>query len=129
MSSAKTPQKRIHPAILARARELRQPLTPQEQKLWQRLRGKQLYGLKFRRQHPIDRFILDFYCAAHKLAIEIDGHHHADPEQQRYDQARTQWLQQQGLRVIRFTNQEVDTNIEGVLAEIRRVCGVSSLSY
>jgi very-short-patch-repair endonuclease len=128
MSSAKTQQKRIHPAILARARELRQPLTPQEQKLWQRLRSKQLDGLKFRRQHPIGRFILDFYCAAHKLAIEIDGDSHADPKQQRYDEARTAWLQQRGLRVIRFTNQEVDANIDGVLAEIRRVCGVSPSS-
>ena len=120
--SPPTQQKRIHPAILARARELRQPLTPQEAKLWQRLRRKQLYGLKFRRQHPVERFILDFYCPQHKLVIEIDGDSHAEPEQQLYDQARTEWLEQQGMRVIRFTNREVETNIEGVLEEIARVC-------
>ncbi len=124
MSSPKQ-QKRIHPAILTRARELRQPLTPQEQKLWQRLRNKQLYGLKFRRQHPIYRFILDFYCPQHKVVIEIDGHGHAEPEQRQYDEARMAWLEEEhGLQVIRFTNREVDTNIEGVLEEIARMCGV-----
>ena len=114
----------IHPAILARARELRQPLTPQENKVWQRVRRKQLYGLKFRRQHPIFRFILDFYCPQYKLVIEIDGHSHFEPEQHRYDQARTEWLEQRGLRVIRFTNREVETNLEGVLMTIARGCGV-----
>jgi len=114
----------VHPAILARAKELRRPLTPQEQKLWQRLRRKQLYGIKFRRQHPLFRFILDFFCYQRRLVIEIDGHSHADLDQQRYDQARTEWLEQRGLRVIRFTNREVDENIEGVLAEIARACGV-----
>ena len=76
-------KKRVHPTILTRARELRRGQTPQEQKLWQRLRNKQLYGLKFRRQHPIHRFILDFYCHQHGLVVEIDGHGHANPEQQR----------------------------------------------
>jgi very-short-patch-repair endonuclease len=99
-------------------------MTPQERKLWQCLRGKKLYGLKFRRQHPIYRFILDFFCHRHKLAVEIDGHSHAEPEQQAYDRARTEWLTQYGLRVIRFTNREVDTNIEGVLDEIARACGI-----
>jgi very-short-patch-repair endonuclease len=116
--------KRWHPAIVNRSRELRQPLTPPEQKLWQRLRNRQLFGLKFRRQHPIDPFVVDFFCHQHQLVIEIDGHHHAEPAQQRYDQARTEWLEQRGMRVIRFTNRDVDTNIEGVLAEIARQCGV-----
>ena len=121
-------KKQVHPAILTRARELRQPLTPQEQKLWQRLRSKQLYGIKFRRQHPIYRFILDFFCYQHRLVIEIDGDSHADPEQQRYDEARTEWLEQRGLRVIRFTNREVDTNIEGVLQTIAAQCGYNHVS-
>jgi very-short-patch-repair endonuclease len=114
----------ILPAILERARELRREMTPQERKLWQRLRGKQLFGVKFRRQHPVDRFILDFYCYQHNLAIEIDGHSHYQPEQQAYDEARTDWLAQYGIRVIRFTNRDVDTNLEGVLGEIARACGV-----
>jgi very-short-patch-repair endonuclease len=122
------PTRHVHPAILARARELRRPLTPQEVKLWARLRRKQLYGIKFRRQHPMDRFILDFFCYQHKLVIEIDGGQHAEPEQQAYDQARTEWLEGRGLRVIRFTNRDIDANIEGVLGEIARQCGVDDES-
>jgi len=113
-----------HPEIIRRARALRRDMTPQEAKLWHRLRGKQFYGLKFRRQHPRHQFILDFYCHEKKLVIELDGHSHAELEQQRYDQARTDWLVEDGLRVIRFANREVDHNLEGVLAEIARVCGV-----
>lgn len=118
------PTRHVHPIILARAGELRQPLTPLEAKLWACLRGKQLYGLKFRRQHPIYRFILDFFCYRHNLVIEIDGDSHADPDQQTYDQARTEWLEERGYRVIRFTNREVNNNIEGVLQEIARACGI-----
>ncbi len=118
------PNRYVNPAILARAKELRRPMTPHEAKLWQRLRGKQLYAIKFRRQHPIYRFILDFFCYEHRLAIEIDGDSHAEPDQQLYDQARTEWLEQHGLRVIRFTNRDIDANIEGVLQEIARQCGI-----
>jgi len=113
-----------HPVILARARELRRPMTPHEAKLWQHLRRKQLGGLKFRRQHPMYRFILDFFCPQRRLVIEIDGDTHADPAQQAYDQARTQWLEAHGLRVIRFTNRQVETNLDGVLQEIARHCGL-----
>lgn len=113
-----------HPELIARAKELRRPLTPAEAKLWHRLKTKQLYGLKFRRQHPIHRFILDFYCHEQRLVIEVDGDSHAEPTQQRYDQARTEWLNQQGLRVLRFSNREIEDNLEGVLVEIARQCGV-----
>jgi very-short-patch-repair endonuclease len=117
--------KKWHPAIVRRARDLRQPLTPQEQKLWRRLRNRQLFGLKFRRQHPIGPFVVDFFCHQHRLVVEIDGHHHAEPEQQRQDEARTAWLEEeQALRIIRFSNREVDRNIEGVLVEIARMCGL-----
>jgi very-short-patch-repair endonuclease len=113
-----------HPTLIARAKELRRPMTLQEAKLWQRLKTKQFFGLKFRRQHPLHRFILDFYCHEKRLVIEVDGHSHAEPAQQRYDQTRTEWLEQHGLRVIRFHNREVDNNLEGVLEEIARQCGV-----
>jgi len=99
-------------------------MTPQERKLWWFLRGKKLYGIKFRRQHPVDRFILDFFCYEHNLAIEIDGHSHYEPDQEEYDQVRTEWLARYGIRVIRFTNRDVDTNIGGVLDGIARACGV-----
>ena len=118
------PTRRVQPAILARARELRQEMTPQERRLWQRLRRNQLHDLKFRRQHPVGRFVLDFYCHQHNLAVEIDGPSHAEPDQQAYDQARTDWLAERGIHVIRFTNRDVEANIEAVLTQIARHCGL-----
>ncbi len=115
--------RRIDPAILQRAKELRRPLTPAEARLWQYLRAKSLCGLKFRRQHPLGRFILDFCCIERKLVIEVDGDSHAGRVE--YDQARTEWLQAQGYRVVRFSNRDLMNNIEGVVAEIARECGVS----
>jgi very-short-patch-repair endonuclease len=111
---------RIYPPLLTAARELRQPQTPAETKLWARVRNHQLDGLKIRRQHPIDRFIIDFYCAEAKLCIEIDGDSHA--EQVEYDQARTAWLNERGYAVIRFTNREVFNQCEAVCQEIAAEC-------
>jgi very-short-patch-repair endonuclease len=102
----------------ARARELRKELTPAEKKLWQYLRTDQLEGAHFRKQHAVDTYIVDFFCAKSKLVIEIDGDSHA--EQREYDAARTQWLtEQHNYRVLRFTNREVLTNIEAVVEAIR----------
>ena len=109
-------------AMQERARQLRREQTPAERKLWARLRQRQIYGLRFRRQHPIGRFIVDFCCISHKLVIEIDGRTH--DAQMAYDQARAELLQGQGYKVIRFTNSEVEREIDGVLAEIARECGV-----
>ena len=114
----------VDAAIKARAKELRQPLTPTEQKLWQRLSNRQLYGLKFRRQHPVYRFILDFYCYEHRLVVEIDGDSHAETAQQARDEVRTEWLEAHGYRVIRFTDREVEHNIDGALVDIAQACGV-----
>ena len=108
---------RIHPVILARAREMRQPQTPAEATLWRAIRNQQT-GFKFRRQHPIDRFIIDFYCAQAKLLIEIDGDSHLQSDQEEYDQARTKYLEELGYKVIRFTNNDVRYNIEIVVTEI-----------
>ena len=81
-----------------------------------RLRNRQLNGLKFRRQHPIDRFIIDFYCDEAKLCIEVDGDSHA--EQIEYDQARIAYLNELGYTVIRFINREVFNQCEAVLQRI-----------
>ncbi len=116
-------QHRHLPQVLTRARELRQPQTPAEQKLWSRLRSQQLGGFKFRRQHPIDRFIVDFYCAVCQLVIEIDGDSHA--EQVEYDAARTEWLNAHGYCVIRFTNHEVEHELDAVLESILHECSRS----
>ena len=108
---------RIHPIILARARELRQPQTPAEATLWRHLRNRNL-KYKFRRQHPIHRFIIDFYCAEAKLLIEIDGDSHLVKEQIEYDKARTEYLEALGYKVIRFTNNDVRYTISAVVDKI-----------
>lgn len=96
----------VMPAILQLARDHRHPLTPAETKIWSRVRNRGL-GFKIRRQHPIWRFIADFYCAEAKLVIEIDGDSHAESDQEEYDKARTEWLEERGYRVIRITNEDV----------------------
>ncbi|MCL4531015.1 MAG: endonuclease domain-containing protein [Chloroflexi bacterium] len=110
----------IYPPILLRSRELRQPQTPAEATLWRHLRNRNL-TYKFRRQHPIDRFIIDFYCAQAKVCIEIDGSQHFKPKQEEYDRARTAFLEELGYKVIRFTNDDVRLNIQAVVDEIVRV--------
>jgi len=104
--------------VRQRAKELRQAGTSAERLLWERLRGRQLDGLKFRRQHPIGRCIVDFYCAEAALVVELDGGIHT--VQREWDIERTAVLESQGCRVIRFVNQTVVGDIEGVLAEIAR---------
>ncbi len=93
-------------------------MTDAEQLLWQCLRGKQLEGFKFRRQHPIERFVLDFYCPSVKLAIELDGGQHSTEGGRASDYERTAYLKGMGIRVIRFWNHEVLGNLEGVLTSI-----------
>jgi very-short-patch-repair endonuclease len=97
------------------ARALRHASTDAEIRLWAALRGRRLAGFKFRRQHPIDRFVVDFVCTKHHLVIEADGGQHADSEA---DAERTKWLEGQGWRVLRFWNNDILANIEGVLETI-----------
>ena len=108
---------RIHPAIRQFARELRQPQTPAEATVWSHLRNRNL-KYKFRRQHPIDFFIIDFYCAEARLLIEIDGTSHDEKEQQEYDRARTEYLEALEYKVIRFRNEDVRYNIHAVVSAI-----------
>ncbi|MGB9369532.1 MAG: endonuclease domain-containing protein [Xanthobacteraceae bacterium] len=104
-----------------RARRLRHQPTGVEQKLWQRLRRDQLNGLNFRRQHPMGPYVLDFYCPAIGLAIELDGGQHNFDQQQQRDERRTRWLEARGVKLIRFWNNDVTGNLYGVLSEIARV--------
>ena len=85
----------VYPPILQAACDLRHPLTPTERQLWTRVRNRQL-GHKIRRQHPIFRFIADFFCAEAMLVIEIDGDSHGEPKQAKYDALRTEWLEAHG---------------------------------
>ena len=98
------------------ARELRKNMTDAERHLWQKLRGRQLAGIKFRRQHPIGPYIADFASLEIRLIIELDGGQHA--QQQQYDQQRSAFLQNQGYRILRFWNHDVLQNTDGVLQEI-----------
>ena len=102
-------------------RELRQELTQAEKILWPELRNRKLNGLKFRRQHPIDKFVLDFYCHERKLAIELDGSIHDVKLNKEYDEARTAMLGGLGIYTLRFRNNEVINNIESVLRKIDEV--------
>ena len=104
--------------IVQAARTQRRQPTPMEAKLWDELRDRRLGGLKFRRQHPLGRFVLDIFSVDHQLAIEIDGPVHADPKQAAYDAARTEYLQQRGIRVLRFSNRELEQNLPDVLRRI-----------
>ena len=112
------PRWRASREMQQRARELRKEMTFAEKRLWQYLRNGQLDGALFRKQHAVDTYIVDFFCAKSKLVIEVDGDSHA--EQMEYDAARTQWLcEQHQCRVLRFTNHDVLTNIEAVVEMIR----------
>ena len=107
---------KVSEAKLQRARELRRHMTPEEAMLWERLRAHRLNGLHFRRQQVIDGFIVDFYCHAASLVVEVDGGVHA--AQAGYDLERDQVLAQRGLRVLRISNAEVERDLAGVLARI-----------
>jgi very-short-patch-repair endonuclease len=104
-----------------RARALRAAQTEVERRLWQRLRHRQLNGAKFRRQHPIGGFIVDFFCMDSRLVIELDGSHHGEESERHADERRTEYLASQGYRVLRFWNEEVLDNIDGVLETIAKL--------
>src|SRR6185369_8323743 len=106
---------RSNPKTRTRAIELRKELTPAERKLWSRIRNDQL-GVNFRRQHAVGNFIPDFVCIEKKLIIELDGSQHL--EQAKYDAERTSFLEAQGYRVLRFWNNDVMNNMNGVVRSI-----------
>ncbi|HUC65134.1 MAG TPA: endonuclease domain-containing protein [Stellaceae bacterium] len=101
------------------ARRLRRDMTEAEKIIWRLLRARQLAGYTFRRQEPIGRYIVDFVCFQPRLVVEIDGGQHADPT--RYEEERTGFLEREGFRVLRFWNNEVLENREGVCLRILEV--------
>ena len=107
-----------NPDIFKRASELRKNMTEAEKILWSALRRKQVQGKRFRRQHPISTFIVDFYSHEAKLVIEVDGGIHNIPEQKEYDSGRSDELERLGLKIIRFTNTQVFQNLGKVVKEI-----------
>ena len=109
--------------MLDARRDLRNNPTPEEDILWQSLRSSKS-GFKFRRQHSIGNFIVDFYCPAKKLIIEIDGGQHLDKKE--YDKERSNYLESLGFKVIRFWNEEVNKEMDSVIEKIKKELGFSS---
>ena len=110
--------KQGHSENLGLKRRLRSEMTHAEMRLWARIRAKQFQGLKFRRQHGIGPYIVDFYCPEKSLVIEVDGDTHAEPSQIFKDERRDRYLQSLSLRVIRYTNDDIVLNLNGVLEDL-----------
>lgn len=110
----------VHPVKQARAKQLRHRMTVAEDLLWSRIRSNQLDGIHWRRQQVIDGLIVDFYCHAARVIVEVDGPVHE--LQTEYDSARDRILASRHLLVVRFSNEDVISNLEGVLAEMSAIC-------
>ena len=121
--------KRIHnkKELLKIRKKLRKNLTPAEAFLWRYLKAKKLNGRRFQKQHSIDNFIVDFYCASEKLIIELDGQVHMNSSATENDENRTAHIESLGFTVIRFENKMVFNHLESVLKEIRDNFNCSSL--
>jgi very-short-patch-repair endonuclease len=109
------------PEIFKKAKELRKVETGAEKILWMKLCRNQIFGLQFRRQHPINRFIADFYCHKIKLVIEVDGAIHEQAKNKEYDQERSAIFSKFGISVLRFTNSQIMDNIESVIESIKQI--------
>ncbi len=119
-------RKQIHdlPHLRDHRKSLRKNLTPAEAFLWNELKTQKFHGLKFRRQHSIKNYIVDFYCAPFQLIIELDGNYHNEPNQFEKDELRDQDLENMGFTVLRYENQYVFSELKHVLEDIKRHCGV-----
>ena len=108
-----------HPRQRAVRKALRRDATPAERCLWRIVRARRLAGIKFRRQHRIGRYVVDFYSPAARLAVELDGSVHDDPLRSEYDGVRQRYLESLGIRVVRFSNQEVISTPDVVATALR----------
>ncbi len=120
--SRREPRHRIPPKLGKHSRALRRDLTQPERALWYILRNRRLYGLRFRRQQPIGSYIVDFYCPAARLVVEVDGETHIGRDAA--DRRRTAYLEKQGLKVLRVTNDEVLQDLEAAAMAILEAAGV-----
>ena len=111
------------PEVRSNARELRKRMTPAEDLLWCNLRNRKCGGYKFRRQHPINQFVADFYCHEKKVVVEVDGGYHLSVDQIEADDNRTAEMEKWDIMVLRFTNDEVLHHMHEVLEGVKKVCG------
>jgi 5-methyltetrahydrofolate--homocysteine methyltransferase len=107
-----------------RARQLRRDSTEPERRLWRELSGRRLGGRRFRRQHPIGSYIVDFVCLVKRFVVEVDGVHHDEPDRAAHDQHRTQWLEGEGFTILRVRNGEILDNLSGVAETIFQEIGL-----
>ena len=105
-------------ATIVRAKQLRRSMSPAEARLWLALRGKAAGGFKFRRQHPLGPYVLDFYCHAAKLAVEVDGYAHLTGDHPERDERRDAWLEERGVRTLRIDARDVRNELDGVVGLI-----------
>ena len=110
------------PIIFKRAKELRKSSTEAEKVLWKFLRNRNFHNMKFRRQHPISSYIVDFYCHEKNLVIEVDGGIHNLTEEKENDQVRENDLKELGLKILRFKNEDILKNIDQVIKRIEKDC-------
>ena len=110
------------PQIFERAKMFRKDMTESEEKLWGMLKSRKVLGLRFRPQHPIDIFIADFYCHPLKMVIEVDGGIHNSKDQIEYDIGREAELNEWGIKVIRFSNEEIENDINMVKNQLVEIC-------
>ncbi len=115
---------RNDPSLKIRRQELRRNQTEAEKAFWKRIRAKQFFGMKFFRQYSVGPYILDFYCPQMKLAIELDGGQHNNEVDRAYDDARSSYLNAQGIKVVRFWNHEVLQHLDSVLMKIAETQGI-----
>jgi very-short-patch-repair endonuclease len=121
MTDHDPPKQIVHPVKIVRARRLRKKQTRAEYIFWQIVRDRRLLGLKFRRQHPIGSFIVDFYCHELSLVVEVDGPIHDQPNVIAYDNRRSLFLESLGLKIIRFKNDEVLYGDECIVLRIKEL--------
>ena len=103
------------------ARKLRKEATLQERKFWNILKNRQFYGFKFRRQFPVDKYVVDFVCESKKIILEIDGGQHNEGVNIQKDEERTAYLNSKGYKVYRFWNNEIDQNFDGVYQKLKEI--------
>ena len=108
------------PSVFEKAKMLRENMTEAEKILWQHLSNNKMEGFRFKAQHPIGKFVADFYCHKAKLVIEVDGKYHEETEQREYDENRSDAIEHFDIKIIRFANEQVYYTIDLVLAEIKR---------
>ncbi|MEK7537826.1 MAG: endonuclease domain-containing protein [Patescibacteria group bacterium] len=113
-----------HPQQRTLRKQLRRQATPTEVMLWHHLRGRRLLGYKFRRQHSIGRYVLDFYCPELRLGIEVDGGQHSDRVIAENDAMRSEWLKHFRVTVVRFNNADVMNNRSGVIERLEEIISV-----